>query len=121
MGTPNLRFILRPQIDNQNINQNTMAHSEGHSSTERTILWIIIPATILVSLYFTWQSKKHEQLVTQTELSGDLGSVKKKEAPAPAKTATSAADTLHMDTLHVTDEKAPATPEVKVEQHSTGH
>ena len=105
MGTPNLRFILRPQIDNQNKNQNTMAHSEGHSSTERTILWIIIPATILVSLYFTWQSKKHDQLVLKTELSGDVSDAMKKEEKAPAK-IEAIADTLTKDTV--------AVPEVKV-------
>jgi hypothetical protein len=76
-----------------------MAHSEGHSSTERTILWIIIPATIAVSLYFTSQSHKHE--FNRGKLSGDLGDLKKKEAPAPVKMESHEADTLHLDTAHM--------------------
>jgi hypothetical protein len=76
----------------------TMAHSEGHSSTERTILWIILPATIAVSLYFTIQSHKHE--FNRTKMSGDLGDLRKKEMPAPAPASVHATDTLHTDTLH---------------------
>lgn len=95
-----------------------MAHSEGHSSTERTILWIIIPATILVSLYFTWQSKKHDQLITKTELSGDLSDVMKKEEKAPAKVVI-VADTLTKDTVTVPEVKAVDAPtQVK---HDAGH
>jgi hypothetical protein len=96
-----------------------MAHSEGHSSNERTILWIIIPATIAVSLYFTWQSGKHEQFISTTELSGDVSGMMKKEIKAPAKVEAAHNDTLHVDTMKVSSESTPAVPtEPKVETHS---
>jgi hypothetical protein len=95
---------------NQN-QKNIMAHSEGHSSTERTILWTILPATLVVSLYFTFQGDK---VPARQHLGGDLGDLKKKEMPAPAKVL--AKDTLHMDTNHVHVE-APATKQVETSSH----
>jgi hypothetical protein len=92
-------------------NKITMAHSEGHSSTERTILWIILPATIAVSLYFTFQSHKHN--VNRDKMSGDLGDLRKKELSAPAPAAVVPADTLHADTLHVAAEASHVVEETK--------
>ncbi|MEN9640660.1 MAG: hypothetical protein RLZZ262_2529 [Bacteroidota bacterium] len=98
-----------------------MAHSEGHSSTERTILWIIIPATLLVSGYFTYQSKKHDKIAAKTELNGDISGVIKKEEVAPVKMETMATDTLHKDTVDAHGAKPAEVMVKEVQGHSAGH
>ena len=100
LGTRKKRFNLQPKPYQTKLIHIHMAHSEGHSSTERTILWIILPATIAVSLYFTQQSHGHES--DRTVLSGNLGDMRKKEVVAPAKHEEAhGTDTLHLDTTHV--------------------
>jgi hypothetical protein len=100
LGTRKKRFNLQPKPYQTKLTHIYMAHSEGHSSTERTILWIILPATIAVSLYFTKQSHGLES--NRTVLNGNLGDMRKKEVVAPAKHEEGhGADTLHLDATHV--------------------
>jgi hypothetical protein len=107
LGAQKMRFILHPKPTQTKLIQFHMAHSEGHSSTERTILWIILPATIAVSLYFTKQSHGHES--NRTVLSGNLGDMRKKEEVAPAKHEEAhGTDTLHLDTNHMAPAVKPA-------------
>jgi len=84
----------------------TMAnHDPNHSSHERTILWIILPATVAVSLLFT--NLNHKIEAPAERLSAKLDVVKKVEAPAatPAEahsdtTHTVGAESAHADTTH---------------------
>jgi hypothetical protein len=82
-----------------------MAHKDAnHSSTERTILWTIIPVAVALTLLFTSLNNRTE--LPRTSLPADLSAVKKKEMPVSAP-ATHAADTTHApaDTTH---HEAPA-------------
>jgi hypothetical protein len=95
-----------------------MAHKDSnHSSTERTILWIIIPATIGVSLLFT--RLNHKMSHTPDHLKADYGIVKKEvkhEMPATHEMHEAPKDTTSTDTLHVTPAPAPA-----AEGHNGSH
>jgi hypothetical protein len=72
----------------------TMAnHDPNHSGHERTILWIILPATVAVSLLFT--NLNHKMDAPAERLSAKIEMPKKEEAPA-AKPAE-----VHSDTTHV--------------------
>jgi hypothetical protein len=90
-------------------------HDPNHSSTERTILWIILPATVAVSLLFT--NLNHKMKRPNEKLSADMGVVKK-EMAAPAHedhgadtTHTVAADTSHVSAAHAdTTHAAPHAP-----------
>ena len=87
-------------------------HEANHSSTERTILWIIIPATIGVSLLFTNLNRKmkpdHEVKSSDIGLSHVDYDQHDHSKPAEHEGDTKgehtpAADTSHAktDTLHV--------------------
>jgi hypothetical protein len=72
----------------------TMAnHDPNHSSHERTILWIILPASVAVSLLFT--NLNHKIEAPAERLSAKLDAPKKVEAPAPKP------EEAHSDTTHV--------------------
>jgi len=88
----------------------TMAnHDPNHSSHERTILWIILPASVAVSLLFTNLNNKIE--APGERLSAKIDAPKKVEAPADIHTEA-ASDTTHMigtDGAHAdTTHAAPA-------------
>ena len=81
-------------------------HDTNHSSHERTILWIILPATIAVSLLFT--NLNHKMDAPAERLSAKLDVAKKVEAPAAAPaeahsdtTHVVATEGAHADTTHV--------------------
>ncbi|MBX7050933.1 MAG: hypothetical protein K1X54_02760 [Flavobacteriales bacterium] len=92
-------------------------HDASHSSKDRTILWIIIPATIAVSLLFT--KLNHGMKPAPEALKSDYGMPKKEvkhEAPAahghetmamPADTTSMPADTTHV-AAPAAEEHAPA-------------
>jgi len=90
-------------------------HDPNHSSTERTILWIILPAAVAVSLLFT--NLNHKMEGPHEKLGADIGVVKK-EVVAPAHeghasdtTHTVAADTSHSAAAHAdTTHAAPHAP-----------
>lgn len=97
-------------------------HDSSHSSKDRTILWIIIPATIAVSLLFT--KLNHGMKPGPEALKSDFGMPKKEvkhDAPAAHghETMTMPADTTHggSDTTHVA---APA-GEHAAEEHAPAH
>jgi hypothetical protein len=72
----------------------TMAnHDPNHSSHERTILWIILPATVAVSLLFT--NLNHKIEAPAERLGAKLEMPKKEETPA-AKPAEAHSDTTHV-------------------------
>lgn len=88
-------------------------HDPNHSSKERTILWIILPATVAVSLLFTNLNHKIDQ--PAEKLNADLSGVKK-EVPAAEHKAEG--DTTHVmaaDTAHVVADTTHAAP------HGAGH
>jgi hypothetical protein len=84
----------------------TMAnHDTNHSSHERTILWIILPAAVAVSLLFT--NLNHKIDAPSERLSAKLDVAKKVEVPdaAPAEahsdtTHAVATEGAHADTTH---------------------
>ncbi|MFM7232968.1 MAG: hypothetical protein ACKOZM_00160 [Flavobacteriales bacterium] len=83
-------------------------HDPNHSSHERTILWIILPATIAVSLLFT--NLNHKIEAPAERLSAKLDAPKKVEAPAE-KPADAHSDTTHVVTnepAHADTAHAPA-------------
>jgi hypothetical protein len=92
----------------------TMAnHDPNHSSHERTILWIILPAAVAVSLLFT--NLNHKMEAPAERLSAKIDAAKKVEAPAEKHTEaadtthTVAAEGAHADTTHAAPaEHAPA-------------
>lgn len=93
-------------------------HDASHTSKERTILWIIIPATIAVSLLFT--KLNHGMVAAPEALKSDFGmqkKVEKHEAPAAhgheEHTMPVAADT--------TGAPAPAATEHATEEHAPAH
>lgn len=90
-------------------------HDANHSSTERTILWTIIPATIGVSLLFTNlnHSMKPDHAVTSSDIGLNNNAYHQQAHGKPADHEggekgehAPAADTSHTkaDTLHVTPE-----------------
>ncbi len=87
-------------------------HDPNHSSHERTILWIILPASIAVSLLFT--NLNHKIGAPGERLEAKLELPKKVEAPA-AKPAEAHSDTTHVeatmgakaDTSHAAEAHAP--------------
>jgi hypothetical protein len=87
----------------------TMAnHDPNHSSQERTILWIILPAAVAVSLLFT--NLNHKMDVPAERLSAKLDVAKKVEAPA-ATPAEAHSDTTHVvgtEGAHADTTHAPA-------------
>jgi hypothetical protein len=89
-------------------------HDPNHSSKERTILWIILPATVAVSLLFT--NLNHKIDAPGEKLSADLSGVKK-EVPAAEK--QSEVDTTHVvaagDTTHAVSDTTHVAP------HGAGH
>ena len=68
-------------------------HDPNHSSHERTILWIILPATVAVSLLFT--NLNHKMEAPAERLGANFEMPKKAEAPAAHATEA------HSDTTHV--------------------
>lgn len=89
-----------------------MAHKEAnHSSTERTILWIIIPATVLLSLMFT--RLNHKMVPGKSQMDADFSLPKKEATHAPAAHATEPA--AH-DTTHA-EPAAPAEAPVEAPAH----
>jgi hypothetical protein len=88
-------------------------HDPNHSSKERTILWIILPATVAVSLLFT--KLNHNIDAPAEKLNADLSGVKK-EVPAAEHKAEG--DTTHVvaaDTSHTVADTSHAAP------HGAGH
>lgn len=85
-------------------------HDPNHSSHERTILWIILPATVAVSLLFT--NLNHKIEAPAERLSAKLDVAKKVEAPAE-KPAEAHSDTTHV----VTSEGAHADTTHAPEKH----
>jgi hypothetical protein len=90
-------------------------HDPNHSSTERTILWIILPAAVAVSLLFT--NLNHKMEGPNEKLGADIGIVKKEvaapahEAHASDTTHAVAADTTHSAVAHAdTTHAAPHAP-----------
>jgi len=88
-------------------------HDSNHSSHERTILWIILPATVAISLLFT--NLNHKMESPAERLGAKLDAPKKVEAPAAKSeeahsdtTHTVAAEGAHTDTTHAADAHAPA-------------
>jgi len=88
-------------------------HDPNHSSQERTILWIILPAVVAVSLLFT--NLNHKIDAPAERLSAKIDAPKKVEAPAAAPaeahsdtTHVVAAEGAHADTTHAADAHAPA-------------
>ncbi len=76
-------------------------HDSNHSSQERTILWIILPAAVAVSLLFT--NLNHKMEAPAERLGANLDIPKKVEAPADHVTEA------HNDTTHVVaTEAAPS-------------
>ncbi len=78
-------------------------HDSNHSSTQRTILWTIIPATIFVSLLFTRLNHKmpehHEALKSDySQAKKSAPHVMEHEAIEVMPTDTTQMDTLHMHT-----------------------
>jgi hypothetical protein len=88
-------------------------HDPNHSSKERTILWIILPATVAVSLLFT--KLNHTIDAPAEKLNADLSGAKK-EVPAAEHKAEG--DTTHVvaaDTTHAAADTTHAAP------HGAGH
>jgi len=82
----------------------------NHSSTERTVLWTIVPVAIALSLLFT--SLNHHTAPPRPALNGDLSAVrheKKMPATSPGmhQADTTAHEGAHMDKMHPA-EPAPA-------------
>jgi len=67
-------------------------HDPNHSSSEKTILWILLPAAAAVSLLFT--SLNHKMEGPHEKLGANIGVVKK-EATAPAPEGHSS-DSTHV-------------------------
>jgi hypothetical protein len=88
-------------------------HDPNHSSKERTILWIILPATVAVSLLFT--KLNHTIDAPAEKLNADLSGMKK-EVPAAEHKAEG--DTTHVvaaDTTRAAADTTHAAP------HGAGH
>jgi hypothetical protein len=88
-------------------------HDPNHSSKERTILWIILPATVAVSLLFT--NLNHKMDAPAEQLNADLSGLKK-EVAVPSQNAEG--DTTHVmaaDTTHAVADTSHAAP------HAAGH
>jgi hypothetical protein len=87
----------------------TMAnHDPNHSSHERTILWIILPAAVAVSLLFT--NLNHKMEAPAERLGAKIDAPKKVEAPA-AKSEEAHSDTTHVvaaEGAHADTTHAPA-------------
>jgi len=81
-------------------------HDSNHSSTQRTMLWIIIPGTIFVSLLFTRLNHKIE--APHGILKSDFSQPKKSVTPKEEHAMPSA----HMDTLHLDTAAQHAAPEI---------
>jgi hypothetical protein len=83
-------------------------HDPNHSSHERTILWIILPASVAVSLLFT--NLNHKIEAPGERLSAKLDAPKKVEVPA-AKAVDAHSDTTHVvgaEAAHTDTTHAPA-------------
>lgn len=74
-------------------------HDPNHSSHERTILWLILPATVAVSLLFTNLNHKIEG--PSERLSAKVESIKKVEVVTGADTTNAVMKgEAHADTSH---------------------
>jgi hypothetical protein len=87
-------------------------HDPNHSSSERTILWTIIVASLAVAGLF--MNLNHKATPPKEALNADAGltRVEKKEAPAHHEEHMEAVvitnDTTHTDTVFVAPAEAPA-------------
>jgi hypothetical protein len=107
-GNPLSDDLLSITFDANKPTETMANHDPNHSSHERTILWIILPATVAVSLLFT--NLNHKMEAPAERLSAKLDVVEKVEAPA-AKPADAHSDTTHVvnaEGAHADTTHAPA-------------